>query len=169
MSAAPPDIYLRNAVLTATPEQLQLMLYDGAIRFASQGREAILSKNPEVCYERFSRAQKIILQLEAGLNHDVNPELCRQMAALYNFIYRRLIDASIHKDVQAADDALRILHDQRETWVLLMEKLKAERAAAAGGTLVPKAEPSSEASSSTTAPVSRRPSEPVEGALCVEG
>ncbi len=126
MSASATDAYLRNAVLTATPEQLQLMLYDGAIRFASQGRDAIVAKDYETCYERFSRAQKIVLEMQGGLKFEVNPELCKQMSALYDFIYRRLVEASIHHDLKAVDDALRILHHQRETWVMLIDKLKSE-------------------------------------------
>jgi flagellar secretion chaperone FliS len=129
MSTTGTDAYLRNAVMTATPEQLQLMLYDGAIRFASQGRDAILAKDYETTYLRLSRAQKIILEMQNGLRPDVNPALCSQMASLYNFIYRKLVDASINRDVAAVDDALRILQHQRETWVMLMDKLKTEKAA----------------------------------------
>ena len=126
MSTAARDVYLRNAVLTATPEQLQLMLYDGAIRFATQGRDAIDAGNPEAIYSCFSRAQKIILEMQAGLRPEVNPSLCKQMSALYDFIYRKLVDASIHHDATAADDALRILNYQRETWVMLMARLREE-------------------------------------------
>ncbi len=127
MSASGSDAYLRDAVMTATPEQLQLMLYDGAIRFAVQGRDAIEAKDYEKIYDRLTRAQKIVLELQAGLRPEVNPSLCAQMSALYNFIYRRLVDANMHRDLQALDEALGILRHQRETWVLLIEKLRQER------------------------------------------
>lgn len=115
--------YLKNAVMTAGPEQLQMMLYDGAIRFTLRGREAIERKDIEGTFNAFERAQRIVIQLTAGLNREVNPELVDQMSALYNFIYRRLVDANVNRDVQAADDALRILRHQRETWSLLIDKL----------------------------------------------
>jgi flagellar secretion chaperone FliS len=120
--------YLKNAVLQASPEQLQLMLYDGAIRYALKGRDAIESKNYEQIYECFTRAQRIVLEMQAGLNPEVNAELCDQMSALYNFVYRCLIDAGVKRDVQSVDDAVKILQHQRETWVMLLDKVSKEHA-----------------------------------------
>ena len=121
--------YMRNAVLTASPEQLQLMLYDGAIRFTRQGIGGLEAKNWEDVFNGFSRAQKIVMELISALNHEVDPALCKRMAGLYNFIYRKLVDASVKKDLTLAQEALRLLEYQRETWVLLMEKLNKERPA----------------------------------------
>lgn len=159
MSAAGSDTYLRDAVMTATPEQLQLMLYDGAIRFATQGRDAILARQYEKVYDRLTRAQKIVLELQAGLRPEVNPSLCSQLAALYNFVYRKLVDANVNHEVQHVDEALKILQHQRETWVLLMDKLRAERSAEA---------PRPAAPSARTPPQRRAPAEPVEMTLSVE-
>jgi flagellar protein FliS len=134
MSTATPSpssqAYLRNAVLTASPEHLQLMLYDGAIRFALQGREAITAKNWEQVYEKLSRAQRIVLEMDGGLRPDVAPEICARMSALYNFVYRRLVDGCVNHDVEAVDDALRILRYERETWTMLMAKLTAQHGSA---------------------------------------
>lgn len=121
--------YLRDAVLTATPEQLHLMLYDGAIRNATQAREAILRKDYETSYEKLTRAQHIILEMHKGLNFEVNAELCGRMAATYNFLYRKLLDANIHRNVQDIDDALRVLRIERETWQMLVEKVNRVRQA----------------------------------------
>ncbi len=128
MSELAPQSYLRQAILSATPEQLHLMLIDGAIRFALQGRDALLAQNWELVYEKFSRAQKIILEMQSGLRPEVNRELCERMAALYDFLYRKLIEANINRDLQAVDDAVKILRMQRETWLLLMEKVRQVRA-----------------------------------------
>ncbi len=122
--------YLRNAVLTATPEQLHLMLYDGAIRFTRQGIEGLEQKNFEGSYHGFNRAQKIVLELLNSLNYEVDRALCSRMAGLYNFIYRKLLDASVQRNPGLAREALRLLEYQRETWVLLIEKLNRERGAA---------------------------------------
>jgi flagellar protein FliS len=123
--------YLRTKVLTATPEQLQLMLYDGAIRFAEQARIAIENKKFEDSYKAISRAMKIIVELTSTLNHKVSPELCGKLAALYNFVYRSLVRASTERKIEPLEDALRILRHQRETWAMLLDKLGKEKAAAA--------------------------------------
>jgi flagellar protein FliS len=121
--------YLRSAVLTASPEQLHLMLLDGAIRFVTRGREAIEANAIEAAFHALDRAQHIMLELSTGLRREANPLLADRMAALYNFVYRRLIDANLHRDLQAADDALRVLRHQRETWALLVDKLQRELSA----------------------------------------
>lgn len=120
--------YLRDAILTATPEQLQLMLYDGCIRFALQARDAIEKKKFETSYEKLKRAQNIILEMLGGLNHEANPDLCRRVASIYNFLYRKLVDASVQRDVSAVDDAVRVLRLERETWQLLVDKVNKARA-----------------------------------------
>jgi flagellar protein FliS len=118
--------YLKNAVLTARPEQLQVMLLDGAVRFALKGREAIAARDPEQTFVNLDRAQRICLQLGDGLSKRANPRLAEQMLALYDFCYRRLVDGSLNRDVQAIDDAVRILKHQRETWALIVDKLGRE-------------------------------------------
>jgi flagellar protein FliS len=115
--------YLKSAVMTASAEQLQLMLFDGAVRFAERGKAALEGSDFEGAFNALERAQRIVLELSNGLRREVSPQLVDQMAALYDFIYRRLIDANICHDTQAADDALRILRHQRETWVMLINKL----------------------------------------------
>ena len=123
------NTYLRDAVLTATPEQLQLMLYDGAIRFSMQARDALERKDYETSYERLTRAQHIILEMLNGLDHDVNPDLCERVASIYNFLYRKLVDASVERKVEHIDDALKVLRIERETWQMLVDKLGRAREA----------------------------------------
>jgi flagellar protein FliS len=141
--SAPSQEYLKTKVMTASPEMLTLMLWDGAIRFAEQGKEAILKKEIEASYKSLVRSQKIITELTTNLKHDVDPNLCGKLAALYNFIYRRLVDANLTKQPQLVDDALEIMRHQRETWVMLIEKLareKAERATEASETVAANAD-----------------------------
>ena len=96
------------------------MLYDAAIRYCRQARDAIGRNQIEGSYNLLTRAQNIVLEMQNALRPEVAPELCEQMAALYGFIYRRLVEANVNKDVKAVDDALRILDYQRETWVMLL-------------------------------------------------
>ena len=123
--------YLRTRVLTATPEQLQMMLYDGAIRFAEQARPALEKKDWETSYNMISRAQKIITELTCTLKRDLFPELCDRLSALYNYVYRKLVEASVNHNLEALDEALKILRYQRETWALLMDQLGKQKASSA--------------------------------------
>ena len=123
MSEASANPYLRDAVMTATPEQLHLMLYDGAIRKARQARDAILRKDYETSYDQLKRAQQIMLEMLNGLNYEVNRELCERMASIYNFLYRKFVDANIHRRIADIDDALKILNIERETWQMLVDKV----------------------------------------------
>jgi flagellar protein FliS len=123
MTSNEDNPYLRDAVMTATPEQLQLMLYDGAIRFSLQARDAIANEDYETSYEKLTRAQHIILEMRNGLNYDVNRALCERMASLYLFLYNKLVDACINRDAHAVDDALRVLRIERETWQMVCDKV----------------------------------------------
>lgn len=127
--------YLRTKVLTATPEQLQLMLFDGALRFGEQARSALREKNYEQSYSLIVRVQKIITELSSSLKHDVSPELCGKLAGLYNYAYRLLIEANVEHKVESLDEALTLLRYQRETWAMLLDQLGRQKAAAAARTL----------------------------------
>ena len=95
--------YLRNAVMTASPAQLHLMLYDGAIRFVRLAIDGIRQRNWEDAFNGCSRAQKILLEMINALNHDVDEALCQRMAGLYTFIYQKLVEASVQRDPALAE------------------------------------------------------------------
>jgi flagellar protein FliS len=123
--------YLRTKVLTATAEQLQMMLFDGAIRFGEQAKAALQQKNYEQSFKLLVRAQNIVCQLRGALKHDVDPDLCGKLSSLYAFAYRRLVDANLKHNIKSLDEALEVLKYQRETWARLMDKLAKQKAAAA--------------------------------------
>ena len=130
MTAQAAQNYLKTKVFTATPEQLQLMLYDGALRFGEQAKLALGQKNYEESYNLISRMQKIISELTSTLKHDIYPELCGKLSALYTYAYKQLIEANLHHEVSALDDAMQVLRYQRETWAILLEQLGRSKAAA---------------------------------------
>jgi flagellar secretion chaperone FliS len=152
MSSNPADNYLRVKVMTATPEQLQMMLYDGAIRFCERARAALEKKNFEQSYTLISKVQKILTEMSCTLKHDVAPDLCGQLSALYTYVYRKLIEANVHQDLVALDEAAKVLKYQRETWGLLLEQLGKTKAAAVAKRLDLPA-----------------PSERMEASICVQG
>jgi flagellar secretion chaperone FliS len=128
MNGQAANSYLRTKVMTATPEQLQMMLYDGALRFCDQARFALENKNWEQSNNLIVRVQRIIVEMLASLKHDVSPELCGKLSALYNYAYRKLIEANLQRDIAPLEEAAKVLKFQRETWTLLMVKLGKEKA-----------------------------------------
>jgi flagellar protein FliS len=140
MKQASPNAYLRTQVMTAGPLQLRLLLYDGALKFARQGRAGLENEDFEQSYSNLSRVQNIVLELSNSLNHDESPELCDRLAALYNYMYRQLVNANLNRDPQVVDEVIELLDYERETWRQLMEKVgeegtgeQAEAPAAAAG------------------------------------
>ncbi len=118
-------------MLTAPPERLVVMLYDGALRFGEQAGGALQAKDYEKSYTMISKVQKILTEMTASLKHDVYPELCGKLAALYTFAYRKLIEANIDHKLEPLDEALEILKYQRETWALLLDQLGKQKAGVA--------------------------------------
>ena len=123
--------YLKARVMTATPEQLQLMLFDGAVKFAEKARIALAAKTFDESYHNLSKAEKILLELNCSLKPEHAPELCRNLSALYMFCYRKLVEANTTQSLEPLDEAISILKFQRETWMMLMQQLGKAKAGAA--------------------------------------
>ena len=126
MSEHPQNEYLKAKIMTANPQQLQTMLYDGAIRFCEQARQAISDGDIATTHARVVRAQRIVVELSSSMNVEVSPELCGKLASLYNYVYRLLVDANLKMDVTKIDEALGLLQHIRETWQMALEKIRAE-------------------------------------------
>ena len=122
--------YLRTKIMTASREELRLMLYDGALKFCRQGRAAIDAGKLDESYHNITRAQKVVIELSTSLKHSEDPALCEKLSALYTYIYRRLVDANMNRDVAAIDEAVKLIEYERETWQMLMQKLAGESGAA---------------------------------------
>lgn len=121
------NAYLRTKVLTASPEELRLMLLDGAIKFLRQGRDGLERKDHEASYDGLSKCRNILLELMNSVRPDIAPELCSRVTGLYTFMYTRLVEAGFERDVNKADKVLEMLEFERETWVLAMRKAAEER------------------------------------------
>lgn len=121
------NAYLRTKVLTASPEELRLMLLDGAIKFLRQGRDGLERKDHEASYDGFSKCRNILLELMNSVRPDIAPELCSRVTGLYTFMYTRLVEAGFERDLAKADKVLEMLEFERETWVLAMRKAAEER------------------------------------------
>lgn len=124
------DAYLKTRVLTASPEQLRLMLLDGAIKFARQARAGQESKDYEASFEGFSQARAIVMELIVTIDPEPAPELAGRVKSVLSFIFSEMVEASMNKDASRMDEPIRLLEYERETWTLFIEQLSRERAGA---------------------------------------
>ena len=122
------EAYKRQQVLTATPEALTLMLYNGALRFMTEGREAIEKKDFEEANNSLQKAQNIITEFRVTLNMEY--EIAHQLLPLYNYVYDRLVEANMKSDVEQLDEAKNIITELRDAWAQAMKKARAEKGAA---------------------------------------
>lgn len=129
MSAPNINAYLKTKVLTATPEELRLLLLDGSIKFARQGRDGVLRKDYEASFTGLSQSRDIVMELITTIRDDIDPELGGRIRSLYTFIYTLLVEGSFEKDAAKVDKAIELLEFERETWAMLMQKLAEERRA----------------------------------------
>ena len=135
-SAMPIDVnnpYVRTKIMTASREELRLLLIEGCLDFLRSGREAMARKDWEAVYKGFSDAKSILVELMNSLKQDVAPELCTNLRNLYTYMYTTVTEGSFEKDTAKIDEVIRLMEYERETWVMLMEKLRAERGGAPEG------------------------------------
>lgn len=129
--------YRANSVLTASPGQLVLMLFDGALKAMAIARTSCddPSGDPrrfEVIHTQLTKAQKIIAELQGTLNMEAGGEFSRTMYRLYDYYDRRLTEANMKKQSAPIVEVERLLGDVRNAWAeMLREKDSAPSAAAA--------------------------------------
>ena len=129
-----PNPYLKTKVMTAGPAELRLMLFDGALKFAEQGRQGLARKDYEAAYNGISRCQEILAELMNSLDPKHAPDLCEKLSGLYTFMMTRLMAASTERDPAIVQEVITLLEFERETWLMLLEKLAGEKAAAGSTT-----------------------------------
>ncbi|KUK30987.1 MAG: Flagellar biosynthesis protein FliS [Thermoanaerobacterales bacterium 50_218] len=110
----PYSQYRQTQVLAATPERLVLMLYEGAIRFLGEAKVAIAENNLAKAHEKLVRAQDIFTELQVSLNMDY--EISKPLASLYDYFKRRLIEANVKKDVSIIDEILELVRPLKDAW-----------------------------------------------------
>lgn len=126
-ASQPVNPYLKTKVLTASPQELRLMLLDGAIKFAELGRDGLVAKDYEKSFTNISRAEDIVMELLESLKPEVDPDLCEKLKNLYVYLYLELVRASSEKDVARIEEVIRLLRYERETWQLAMAQLESDR------------------------------------------
>ncbi|PLX91434.1 MAG: flagellar export chaperone FliS [Desulfuromonas sp.] len=109
--------YQQNQILTASPEQILVMLYDGAIRFTRQAMQGIETQNTSLKLEGVSRAMAIITEFSNTLDHEIGGEIAENLDALYAFMNRQLSQVNIDGDIEKLKVVEGLLMELRETWV----------------------------------------------------
>jgi len=110
----PYQAYQSNAVTTASPGELTLMLYDGCLKFIKLAINAIKEKNISEKNANIQKAQNIINELMITLNTDY--DISKQLMSLYDYINRRLIEANIQNDVAILEECEGFVTEFRDTW-----------------------------------------------------
>ena len=121
-------MYRANSVLTASPGQLVLMLYDGALRSLAQARN-VLDRPPEdrsrimESNTHLIKAQRILLELQGTLNMQAGDgKFSQEMHRLYGYFIRRLIEANLHKTQPPIVEVERLLGEIREAWAEMLRQ-----------------------------------------------
>ena len=110
--------YQRNAILTASPAELTLMLYEGAIKFCNIAKMAIEKGDIQKAHDNIMRAQRVITEFRATLDHKY--PVWEDFERVYDYIYRKLVEANMHKDLVPLEEALKYIREMRDTWKEVM-------------------------------------------------
>lgn len=116
------DTYQKNKILTASPAELTLMLYEGAIKFVNIAVMAIEKKDMAKAHTNIMKAQKIIEEFRATLNYKY--EVAKEFDQVYTYLLQRLIEANLQKDTVILEECLVHLRTMRDTWKEVMKLSK---------------------------------------------
>jgi flagellar protein FliS len=120
------DPYLETRVLTASPQQLHLIVLDGALRYARVAHEALGRGDLEASHFAICRSGDFVSELIVGLRPGDEPELTERLKQLFLFVRRSLTQADVTHETEPLRDAIKILEMHRETWLEVMELLPKE-------------------------------------------
>lgn len=115
----PYETYQRNKIVTASPAELTLILYEGAIKFCNFAIRAIEDGDIEKANQNIIKAERIIDEFRATLNQKY--EVAKDFEAVYDYIYHYLVQANVYKDKEALEIALKELRSMRDVWKEIMK------------------------------------------------
>ncbi len=108
--------YLANQVLSASPGQLVVLAYDGALRFARVALEALKKGDIQTQSQYILRSQGIVMHLLSSLDSTADPRLSHDLSRIYVYIHGRLTDANVNSDSEALEECIKLLSELREAW-----------------------------------------------------
>jgi flagellar secretion chaperone FliS len=113
---SPTLAYKEQSILTATPGQLVVMLYDGCLRFLHQGAYAMRGGDLALAGARIARAEAIIDELLTTLDVEQGGVIASRLQGIYVFCCRHLIEARLARDPEMVDKVAELLSELRESW-----------------------------------------------------
>jgi flagellar protein FliS len=122
----PWNSYRKVSTQTASPAQLVLMLYDGAISFLERGLAGFNYTDPlefnQTINNNVQRAQAIIYDMNARLDMQKGGEIAENFRRLYNYFYGRLQEANLKKKKPPIEEVLGHLRELREGWAEMLRR-----------------------------------------------
>ncbi len=117
--------YRANAVLTASPGQLVLMLYDGILTSLARARDAFDTSEDDprriaLINQHLLKSQAIITELQNGLNLEAGGDFARTMHRLYDYHNSRLLEANVRKQVAPVIEVERLVRELRDAWAQML-------------------------------------------------
>lgn len=122
MAANATMAYRNSKILTATPADLTLMLYDGAIKFCNIALMAMEKKDYEKVNTNIIKAERIITEFRSTLIFKY--PIAKDFDNVYQMVYQRLVDANIKKDTELLEEAVGYIREMRDTWKEVMRLAK---------------------------------------------
>ena len=116
----PYEEYQRNKILTASPAEVTLMLYEGAIKFCNIAIMAIEQNDIEKAHTNIMKTQRIIEEFRNTL--DRKYEVAEDFDRIYVYVLRRLFEANISKDKEILEEVNTHLRSLRDTWKEVMKR-----------------------------------------------
>ena len=116
--------YANNKIMTASPGELTLMLYEGAIKFCNIAMVAIEEKDIEKAHNNIVKVENIVEEFQSTLNHKY--PVAKDFGEVYSYLMRRLKEANIKKDKEILEEVLKHLRTMRDTWKEVMKLAKAQ-------------------------------------------
>jgi flagellar protein FliS len=122
----PWESYRKVATQTATPGQLVLMLYDGALGFLEKALTGFEHKDPlafnQTINNNVLRAQAIIHEMNVSLNMQAGGDVAQNFRRLYNYLYGRLREANRHKKREPIEETIQRLRVLRNSWAEMLRR-----------------------------------------------
>ncbi len=108
--------YRTTQIQTASPTELILLLYDGAIKWCKQAVMHLGSSDLEAAHQALVKAQDIISELNVSLDFSASQEIAQGLSQLYDYMYDRLVESNIKKEAEPITEVIGMLEEMREMW-----------------------------------------------------
>lgn len=115
--------YQKQIVNGASPMQLVVILYDGALRFMEQGRHAMARCDLERQNYCLQKAQRIVVELMGALDLEKGGDIARNLFRLYGYVLNELVRANVEDEVESVDRSIRVFSELRDSWSAMTQSV----------------------------------------------